>query len=168
MFPSRSLRSVYDESLNLSFLCVSFLDFLTLPTSTWSFWTTVLATQVLTFSTGAWKASLFLSTILVKNLETLVSVSPSPLLIWVSQWSQYFKIRVAQHWGGRRDISVKKPVWRVNWFFPKIRGKLCLFQRFVTSILATLWISSHALDVKAKRLSDFIRNPWIYRRNRQK
>ena len=45
------------------------------------------------------------TTILVKNLETLVSISPSPMLIWVSQWSQCFKIRVAQHWGGRRHIS---------------------------------------------------------------
>ena len=44
-------------------------------------------------------------TILVKNLETLVSVSPFQMLIWVSQWSLYFKIRVAQHWGGRRHIS---------------------------------------------------------------
>ena len=41
------------------------------------------------------------ATILVKNLETLVCVSPSPVLIWVLQWSQCFKIRVAQHWGGR-------------------------------------------------------------------
>ena len=44
-------------------------------------------------------------TIPVKNLETLVSISPSPMLIWVSQWSECFKIRVAQHWGGRRHIS---------------------------------------------------------------
>ena len=49
-------------------------------------------------------------TILVKNLETLVAVSPSPMLIWVSQWSQYFKKRVAEHWGGRRHISVGKTV----------------------------------------------------------
>ena len=39
--------------------------------------------------------------ILVKNLETLVCVSPSPMLIWVLQSSQCFKIRVAQHWEGR-------------------------------------------------------------------
>ena len=51
-----------------------------------------------------------LNTILVKNLETLVSISPSPMLIWVSQWSQCFKIRVAQHWGGRRHISGGKTV----------------------------------------------------------
>ena len=44
-------------------------------------------------------------TILVKNLETLVFVSPFQRLIWVSQWSLCFKIRVAQHWGGRRHIS---------------------------------------------------------------
>ena len=54
------------------------------------------------------------STILVKNLETLVSISPSPMLIWVSQWSQCFKIRVAQHWGGRRHISGGKTVWSRN------------------------------------------------------
>ena len=38
--------------------------------------------------------------ILIKNLETLASVSPSPMLIWLSQWCQCFQIRVAQHWGG--------------------------------------------------------------------
>ena len=51
-----------------------------------------------------------MTTILVKNLETLVAVSPSPMLIWVSQWSQCFKTRMAQHWGGRRHISVGKTV----------------------------------------------------------
>ena len=51
-----------------------------------------------------------LNTVLVKNLETLVSISPSPMLIWVSQWSECFKIRVAQHWGGRRHISGGKTV----------------------------------------------------------
>ena len=35
------------------------------------------------------------SAIFVKNLETLVCVSPFPVLIWVLQWSQSFKIRVA-------------------------------------------------------------------------
>ena len=45
------------------------------------------------------------ATILVKNLEALVSVSPSPMLIWGLRWSQCFKIRMAQHWGGRRHIS---------------------------------------------------------------
>ena len=49
-------------------------------------------------------------TILVKNLETLVPVSPFQMLIWVSQWSLCFKRRVAQHWGGRRHISGGKPV----------------------------------------------------------
>ena len=57
---------------------------------------------------------LFSPTILVKNLETLVSISPSPMLIWVSQWSQCFKIRVAQHWGGRRHISGGKTLWSRN------------------------------------------------------
>ena len=40
--------------------------------------------------------------ILVKNLETLVCVSPFPMLILVLQSSQCFKIRVTQHWGRRR------------------------------------------------------------------
>ena len=53
-------------------------------------------------------------TILVKNLETLVPVSPFQMLIWVSQWSLCFKRRVAQHWGGRRHISGGKPVWSIN------------------------------------------------------
>ena len=39
--------------------------------------------------------------ILVKNLETLGCVSPFPMLIWVLQSSQCFKIRVAQLWGRR-------------------------------------------------------------------
>ena len=39
--------------------------------------------------------------ILVKNLETLVCVSPSPMLIWVLQSSLCLKIRVAQHRGRR-------------------------------------------------------------------
>ena len=48
--------------------------------------------------------------ILVKNLETLVCVSPSPKLIWVLQWFHYFKICVAQHWGGRGHITVRTKV----------------------------------------------------------
>ena len=36
------------------------------------------------------------------------------MLIWVSQWSQCFKTPVAQHWGGRRQISVGKTVWSRN------------------------------------------------------
>ena len=36
------------------------------------------------------------------------------MLIWVSQWSQCFKICVAQHWGGRRHISGGKTVWSIN------------------------------------------------------
>ena len=55
-----------------------------------------------------------LNTILVKNLETLVSCVPFPMLIWVSQWSQCFKTPVAQHWGGRRHISGGKTVWSRN------------------------------------------------------
>ena len=41
-------------------------------------------------------------------------VSPSPMLIWVLQWSQCLKIRVAQHWGGRGHITVRTKVWGVN------------------------------------------------------
>ena len=41
-------------------------------------------------------------------------VSPSPMLIWAVQRSQYFKIRVAQHWGGRGHITVRTKVWGVN------------------------------------------------------
>ena len=49
------------------------------------------------------------TTILVKNLETLVCFSPSPMLIWVLQSSQCFQIRVAQHWGRRGAyLSEKK------------------------------------------------------------
>ena len=41
------------------------------------------------------------ATILVINLETLVCVSPFPVLIWVLKSSQCSKIHVAQHWGRR-------------------------------------------------------------------
>ena len=41
------------------------------------------------------------ATILVTNLQTLVCVSPSPMLIWVLQSSQCSKIHVVQHWGRR-------------------------------------------------------------------
>ena len=59
------------------------------------------------YSAAAWSCSEFLgvgrsnsvvATILVKNLETLVSVSHSPC----------FKTPVAQYWGGRRHISGRK------------------------------------------------------------
>ena len=52
----------------------------------------------------------FGTTILVQNLETLVFVSPSPMLIWALQRSQYFKIRVAQHWGRRGHITVRTTI----------------------------------------------------------
>ena len=54
------------------------------------------------------------ATILVKNLETLVCIFPSPMLIWALQRSQCFKIRVAQHWGGRGHITVRTNLWGVN------------------------------------------------------
>ena len=41
------------------------------------------------------------ATIFVTNLETLLCVSLSPLLIWVLQSSQCSKTHVAQHWGRR-------------------------------------------------------------------
>ena len=53
-------------------------------------------------------------TILVKNLETLVCVSPSPMLIWVLQVSQCSKIGIAQHWGRRGAHLSEGKVWRVN------------------------------------------------------
>ena len=40
-----------------------------------------------------------ISTILVRNLETLVWFPPYPKLIWVLQLSQCPKIHVAEHWG---------------------------------------------------------------------
>ena len=43
-----------------------------------------------------------------------MSVSPSPMLIWVLQWSQCFKIRVSQHWGKRGHVTVRAKVWEVN------------------------------------------------------
>ena len=58
------------------------------------------------------KANTFLkpkprAAILVKNLETLECVSPSPMLIWVLQSSHCFKIRLAQHCG-RRGANVSE------------------------------------------------------------
>ena len=43
-----------------------------------------------------------------------MSVSPSPMLIWVLQWSQCFKIRVSQLWGKRGHVTVRAKVWEVN------------------------------------------------------
>ena len=50
------------------------------------------------------------NTILVKNLETLACVFPFPMLIWVLQQFQCFKIHVAQHWRGRGHITVRTKV----------------------------------------------------------
>ena len=36
-----------------------------------------------------------------RSIQTLVCVSPFPMLTWVLQSSQGSKIRVAQHWGRR-------------------------------------------------------------------
>ena len=60
-----------------------------------------------------------------------------PMLIWVLQWFQCFKIRVAQHWGGRGHIAVRTKVSgvKISRIFQKIQEKRCLFQRFVPSIV---------------------------------
>ena len=72
------------------------------------------------------------ATILFKSLETLPQC-------WFGyyKWSQCFKIRVAQHWGGRGNITVRTKVSGVKILriFRKIQEKRCLFQRFVTSIV---------------------------------
>ena len=47
---------------------------------------------------------------LSKILKHLFCVSPSPMLIWALQRSRYFKIRVAQHWGGRGHITVRTTI----------------------------------------------------------
>ena len=57
-------------------------------------------------------------TILVKNLETLVCISSSPLLTWVLQSSQCSRIRVAQRWG-RRGAHLSK----CKKFFEKINSR---------------------------------------------
>ena len=70
-------------------------------------------------------------TILVKNLETLVCISSSPLLTWVLQSSQCSRIRVAHHWG-RRGAYLSK----CKKFLKKlIQEKQFLLQRFVMSIV---------------------------------
>ena len=72
------------------------------------------------------------TTILVKNLETIVCVSPSPMLIWgFLQWSQVLQSMHSSTLGRERaDHSENKSV----------RSK-SLFHRFVTSIIAMheLW-----------------------------
>ena len=51
------------------------------------------------------------ATILVTNLGTLVCVSPSPMLTWVLQSSQYSKMRILE---GDGHFWVRTNVWRVN------------------------------------------------------
>ena len=63
-------------------------------------------------------------TILVKNLETLVCISSSPLLTWLLQSFQCSRIRVAQHLSKCKKFSKKL-----------IQEKQFLLQRFVTSIV---------------------------------
>ena len=49
-----------------------------------------------------------------KSWNTCVCVFPPPVLIWALQRCQCFKIRVAQHWGGRGHITVRTHLWGVN------------------------------------------------------
>ena len=72
------------------------------------------------------------------------SWNTSPMLIWVLQWSQCFKIRVAQRWGARRHITVRTKVWgvKISRIFQQIPEKRCLFQRFVTSTVFGTSLSS--------------------------
>ena len=73
------------------------------------------------------------------------------MLIWVLQWPQCFKIRVAQYWGGRGHITVRTKVSgvKISRIFRKIQEKRCLFQRFVTSIVVGTscpWASEDVLS----------------------
>ena len=68
----------------------------------------------------------------MKNLETLVCVSASAVLISVLQSSQCSKIHVAQHWGRRGAHLSKKKSAMIEC------KKQCLFQRFVMSIVASI------------------------------
>ena len=78
------------------------------------------------------------ATILVTNLETLVCLSPFPMLIWVLQSSQCSKLHLAQHWGRRWHFWVRTNVWRVNVRnLRKNSLETVSFQRFVTSIVET-------------------------------
>ena len=67
------------------------------------------------------------TTILVKNLETLVAVSPSPMLI--DAWLNIGEGEGTSQLGKQCEVEI-------SGFFQKIREKRCLFQRFVTSIAA--------------------------------
>ena len=98
-----------------------------------------------------------------------MSISPSPMLIWVSQWSQCFKIRVAQHWGGRRHISGGKTVWSTTCrIFPEnLREKVsvsticdeyCSFSAHWTPVVqrATFWCSKQSIDLISHSLKILI------------
>ena len=98
-----------------------------------------------------------------------MSISPSPMLIWVSQWSQCFKIRVAQHWGGRRHISGGETVWSTTFrIFPEnLREKVsvsticdeyCSFSAHWTPVVqrATFWCSKQSIDLISHSLKILI------------
>ena len=75
-------------------------------------------------------------TILVKNLETLVSVSPSQC--WFGYHSglsasKHPSLNIGEGEGTFR--GGKQWEVEISGFFQKIREKLCLFQRFVTTIV---------------------------------
>ena len=75
------------------------------------------------------------ATTLIKNLETLVCVSPSPLIGYYNRLSapKYAWLNIGEREG---RIWVRTKLWRVNVRnFREIREKPCLFQRFVTSIV---------------------------------
>ena len=60
------------------------------------------------------------------------------MLIWMLQSSKCSKIRVAQHWGRRRAyLSENKGVKSECKNLEEIQEKWLLFQRFVTSIVAS-------------------------------
>ena len=63
--------------------------------------------------------------------------------------------RVAQRWGGRGHISVRRKVWEVNLrIFPEIQEKRYLFQRFVTSIVVykTFWMGCLVTTYESKEI----------------
>ena len=87
----------------------------------------------------------FKATIVVKNLDTHVCVSPSPMLIWVLQSSQCSKIRVAQLCEGEGQFEWEQTCEECIYeIFEKIQEKRFLFQWCVTSIVV-FYQSKHCM-----------------------
>ena len=93
-----------------------------------------------------------LNTILVKNLETLVSVSPSQC------WFGYHSgLSASKHpWlnigeGEGTFPGGKQCEVEISGFFQKIREKRCLFQRFVTSIVGSVLDKFGGTEADIKR-----------------